>query len=127
MNKRKSYEGLEKSTAEYFTSCDERNSGQKSIIKPYTLSGLLCHLGITRREFERLMKTKKYSPVLIKAKAKIEAFIEENSLTGGLTANASSNSLKYNFGWGEKESDTAENESKKLIVVLDGDAEKLAK
>ncbi len=100
------FSNLEKDIKAYFDYCDSVNEGQKTIKKPYTLSGLLSFLGITRLQFEALCKKRKYAPILLDAKAKIEAFIEENSLNGSLSANASSNSLKYNFGWGEKVTDT---------------------
>ncbi len=123
---RNRYADLEAKVKSYFEDCDEKNSGQKSIIKPYTVSGLICHLGITRSEFERLSKNSKYS-CLLDAKMRIEAFIEENSLTGGLSCNASANSLKYNFGWGEKLIAEQTADAKSIVISLEADAQRLAR
>ena len=116
---------LESDIVDYFSQCDAINQGQKNIIKPYTLSGLLCHLKITRSQFENMCKMRKYSIILIDAKAKIEAYIEENSLTGSLSANASSNSLKYNFGWGEKQ-DTSDTSMQNIVISMQEDQKNLA-
>jgi len=121
------FDNIESDTKEYFDRCDELNTGQKDIVKPYTLSGLLCHLSITRSEFDRMLKSRAYAPILTKALAKIEAFIEENSLTGGLSVNAASNSLKYNFGWGEKQNRDEGEGPGKVIISLGEDAERIAK
>lgn len=123
---RKRYADLEEKVKSYFEDCDEKNSGQKSIIKPYTVSGLICHLGITRAEFERLSRTSNHS-YLMTAKMRIEAFIEENSLTGGLSCNASANSLKYNFGWGEKLIAEQSADAKSIVISLEADAQRLAR
>lgn len=96
---------LQQKIQSYFDYCDELNGESDEIVKPYTFSGLLSHLSLTRDEFSRLLQMRKYSSVLHSAMAKIEAYIEENSLTGGLSINASANSLKYNFGWGERQTE----------------------
>lgn len=102
-------EELEERIEGYFGYCDSFNENDKcEIFKPYTLSGLLYHTGLTKEEFERLMTNKRYSRILCCAKSRIEAFIEENALTGELSCNASLNSLKYYFGWGEKKEDDKE-------------------
>jgi hypothetical protein len=116
---------LQSDINDYFLQCDTINQGQKNIIKPYTLSGLLCHLNITRNQFEDMCKMRKYAKTLIGAKAKIEAFIEENSLTGSLSANASSNSLKYNFGWGEKQ-DANDAGMQNIVISMQEDQKNLA-
>ena len=120
------YAELDSRIEQYFSYCDSVNEGSAKPIKPYTLSGLMCWLGITRKEFEKLLRSERYSKSALYARSKIEAFIEENALTGGLSANAAANSLKYNFGWGEKLSDTPCEEARSLIITLDGDAKVLA-
>ena len=46
----------EKMIHDYFVCCDSLNDEDgKKIVKPYTLSGLLCYIGITRKEFEKLL------------------------------------------------------------------------
>ena len=45
----------EKDINDYFLCCDSLNEkDNKKISKPYTLSGLLCYMGLTRKEFELL-------------------------------------------------------------------------
>ena len=118
---------LEEKIKCYFDYCDSINGeSQKAITKPYTLSGLLCFLGLSRSEFEAMSKKKRYSKIISFARAKIEAYIEENSLTGKLSCNASSNSLKYNFGWGEKQEREQQDTSKHITVTLSPDMKELA-
>ena len=109
----------------YFAACDSLNtasSGGKMIPKPYTLSGLLCELSLTREQFKSLAKSRKGRAFVNWAMLKIETFIEENALSGSIAATAAANSLKYNFGWNEKpEEDT----DKGVLVTLTGEAEKL--
>ena len=92
--KKNKYEGIGEKIKDYFLMCDAVNERSGELVKPYTLSGLVCYLGITRLELEKLCASKKYSSDLQDAKARIEAFIEENALTGELSCNASANSLK---------------------------------
>lgn len=101
---KKSYcaEELEERIKEYFDYCDGKNLGKKDIIKPYTLSGLLCFLSLSRDEYTALLKNRRLSKIFSRASARIEAYIEENMLTGALSCNASLNTLKYSFDWGEK-------------------------
>ena len=94
---------LEKRINDYFLYCDAVNESHNKTVKPYTLSGLLSYMGITKSEFEGLLKTRRNERLFALAKMKIEAFIEENALNGTLSCNASMNSLKYSFGWGEKQ------------------------
>ena len=119
---------LEEKIEEYFLYCDACNEGKKDIVKPYTLSGLLCFTGLTRQEFLRLSKIKRHHSLFKRAEARIEAFIEENMLTGALSCNASLNSLKYNFGWGEKEEggDEKSNEHR-ITVTLSPDMSELSR
>lgn len=115
---------LEKRIDEYFCLCDDLNSADpKRIVKPYTLSGLMSYTGLSRGELQALSKSRKYSGVIADALSKIESFIEEKSLTGVLSCNASMNSLKYNFGWGEKEIDEDEGMRVRSInITLSGEA-----
>lgn len=117
---------LEEMIDGYFDYCDAANEGQKNIIKPYTLSGLLCYTGLTRESFCELLKVKRHKNVLSKALSRIEAYIEENMLTGALSCNASLNSLKYNFSWGEKQEEGGEDVHKNLSVTLSPELSALA-
>lgn len=127
-NKKEKYSELEEKINDYFLYCDAENEGKKGIVKPYTLSGLLCYTGLTRSEFERLSKIKRHEALFKCAEAKIEAFIEENMLTGALSCNASLNSLKYNFGWGEKgDIDEEKSKGQHITVTLSPDMCELAR
>ncbi len=93
----------------YFSTCDETNAacGNK-IVKPYTLSGLLCALGLTKEQFLSLGNSRDGRRLVNYVILKIQAFIEENALSGKLSASAAANSLKYSFGWNEKTESTQE-------------------
>ena len=62
-------------------------------------------------------RLRKYTKMLTAARARIEAFIEENALTGELSCNASLNSLKYHFGWGDKASEEKEAAASRHITL----------
>ena len=118
---------LEEKINDYFLYCDTINESGKEIIKPYTLSGLLCYIGISRQEFEKIASTKRYEKLICRAKAKIEAYIEEKALTGELSISAATGSLKYNFGWGEKMYKSEPTQSGEISVVLSPETENLAR
>ncbi len=122
---------LEKKIKEYFDECDSVNmsgvgASDKKIRKPYTLSGLLCELGMTRGEFEKLGTRPNFAKLYMSALSKIEAFTEEHALTGALSATAAANSLKYNFGWGDTRRADADETEKSIKIILDGDLIRLA-
>ncbi len=128
MNKTTRLSGLEERVEEYFKLCDSINEADsKKIVKPYTMSGLLYHIGLTKHEFDQLSQVKKYSDLLRSARARIEAFIEEKSLSGELSINASQGSLKYYFGWGEKGEITDGTKTQIIQVSLSDEARELAK
>lgn len=98
----------------YFAMCDRENlleERDKKTKRPYTLTGLLCWLDMSEGELAELEALSRYHRRIIGgAKRKIEAYIEENSLAGRLSATASINSLKEHFGWqtkGEGDGDEA--------------------
>lgn len=127
MEKKKKYEDIEERVKDYFLMCDAVNDKNEELVKPYTLSGLLCYLGISRKELEKLCSSKKYSSVMQNAISRIEAFIEENALTGELSCNASMNSLKYNFGWGEHREKNEADTSRHITVALSSEMSELAR
>ena len=123
---------LEKKINQYFTLCDTLNEEKRMAskmskddgkpMKPYTMSGLLCYIGLSYREFEILREKRKYRTLFNGAKSKIEAYIEEKSLTGELSCNASQTSLKYYFGWGERQDfHDAETPKSTVVTVVLGD------
>ena len=108
----------------YFSECDAVNSTcepKMPLAKPYTLSGLLCALGLTRDGFYSLEKTREGRQFVEFVLMKIEAFIEENALSGRLSASAAASSLKYSFGWNEKEKTSDE----PIKISLSDEAKKL--
>lgn len=90
---------LEKAMAKYFEACDRENTDK--IIKPYTLSGLLYSIRLSKEEFACLANGTA-SELADRAMLKIESFIEENALSGRIPSNAAMNSLKTSFS-SEKE------------------------
>ena len=86
--------------------------------KPYTLSGLCLALGITKRQFKALRANKCFCDEVEMALLKIEAYIEENSISGEINGALATAILKENFGWGAKE----ENEEEKTEILLSGEA-----
>lgn len=119
---------LEQRMTAYFENCDRRNGeDEKKFKKPYSLSGLLCELELTRAEFESMGNKRRYAKVIQRALARIEAFTEESALIGAISASAAANSLKYNFGWGSGTAGHASEEGARSIrIVLDEDMMRLA-
>lgn len=74
----------------------------KKQTRPYTLSGLCLALGITKREFKSLKNNRSFSQAVEMALLKIEAYIEENSISGRISGTLALAILRENFGWGEK-------------------------
>lgn len=118
---------LDKKIKDYFYECDSHNEGK--IRKPYTLSGLLYRIEMTKSEFQKLCSKPNFKKLLSAALAKIESFTEEHALIGELSATAAANSLKFNFGWCDtkhKEIDSDEKYPKSIKLILDGDLVQLA-
>ena len=113
-----------KACGEYFSHCDEMNA--QKLKKPYTVSGLCLHLGITRAELDKLSKKRKLASICKETFLKIESFIEENALLGALANTPALYSLKYNFGWTDKPQTKGEEESKNIKISLDGECDKWA-
>lgn len=105
MKKSERLEHYRRKAENYFALCDRENDGcdaKSGLAKPYTLSGLLCALDLTKDEFYALEKSSKGKKLVRYVLMKIEAFIEENALSGRLSANFAQSTLKNSFGWGEK-------------------------
>jgi hypothetical protein len=96
---------------QYFNWCDEQrtiiynDAGQvvKVIEKPYTVTGLCVYLGTTRETLREYMDREEFVDAIKRAKARIENYVEEGSLTGRLNVIASIFNLKNNFGWKDKQ------------------------
>ena len=50
-SKNEKYKDIEKRIESYFEYCDAVNEEKGKIVKPYTLSGLLCDAEMSREEF----------------------------------------------------------------------------
>lgn len=120
---KKGKEELKLKIDEYFNRCDMANENQGKVVKPYTLSGLLCHLNISSEELSQLCRVRELRKIINSAKLRIESHIEENALNGKLSGSAAINSLKCNFGWNEK--NTKDEGVKTLSVVLEDRLEAL--
>lgn len=91
----------------------ETKKGVQFIEKPFTLSGLCIHLGITRQKFTALCRKEEYKEICELAKLIAENYLEENMLNGKINPIATIFTLKNNFGWKEQQA----NEEQKDIVV----------
>lgn len=93
--KYKSAKDLQKGIDKYFRECDEKE-------KPYTMSGLAYSLDIDRTTLINYGERNSYSTLIKKAKAKVQAQLEENALTGKGNATFTIFNLKNNYGWQDK-------------------------
>ena len=105
--------------AKYFMDCDntvifsavcascKKDDGcldcRKRRTRPYTLSGLCLALGITKRQFKNLKTNKCFCDAVEMALLRIEAYIEENCMSGNFNGTFALAVLKENFGFGEEE------------------------
>ena len=124
MKVKNSIETYKKRAQKYFSLCDSQNVGcdaKTGLSKPYTLSGLLCALDLGKEEFYALEKKREGRKFIKYALVKIAAFIEENALSGRLSANFAQSTLKNNFGWGEK----VVTETSSVNITVSDDALKL--
>lgn len=82
---------------QYFSSCNE-------VRRPYTISGLARHLGLTRKTLLEYQKKYggDYADVIEDAKTRIEEFVEACLFKPGIATGTIFN-LKNNFGWNDKQ------------------------
>ncbi len=85
-------EKYRKISDKYFSECDRENCD--GIVKPYTLAGLLCVLGISREQFYSMRESRAGAKFVNYVLLKIEAFIQENALSGKLVSKAASEYLR---------------------------------
>lgn len=117
---KKGRELLKQKIDAYFAECDAANEKEKKAVKPYTLSGLLCYLDLSSEELDSLSAHRSLRPIIGSAKRRIEAYIEENALSGKLSGTAAINSLKANFGWNDK--GTEKTDTDRVEVILSEEA-----
>lgn len=127
----KSVHSLEEKINEYFDSCfaPAYNDDGTPVInpatgnqmmyrtKPWTLSGLACHLGIDRKTLYNYSKNDKFFPTIKNARAKIEAYVEEQLFTPKIAAGVIFN-LKNNFGWQDKPGEDEKNTEDAVAEAL---------
>src|SRR4051812_2952541 len=100
----------------YFADCDPHISTHKVLKKkrgkyvavdepyithsrPYTVSGLALWLGTNRQTLLNYAGREEFLDTIKLAKAKIEAYVEENHLSGYINATTGIFNLKNNYGW----------------------------
>ena len=93
--KYKTEEQLKQGIEKYFKQCDKNK-------KPYTVSGLAYSLDIDRQTLINYEERDSFSPLIKKAKAKIQAQLEENALIGKGNPTFTIFNLKNNYGWKDK-------------------------
>ena len=129
-----------KRAAKYFQDCDQ---GEKNLFckacaetfasekcvsckhfkeKPYTVSGLCLALGITKRKFSALKKDKAFAEAVEMALLRIEAYIEENCISGDIGGTLALALLKEHFDLGEKDENPGT-----ITVLMSEEANTLAK
>ena len=72
----KDVEKLKADCERCFEFCDNENASGK-LKKPYTVSGLCLHLGVSRTELTRLAVRRSHADAMRSVMMKIESFIEE--------------------------------------------------
>lgn len=82
---------------EYFDICNNNR-------RPYTVSGLARHLGLTRKTLLEYQKKYggEYAVIIEDAKTRIEEFVEACLFKSGIATGTIFN-LKNNFGWSDKQ------------------------
>lgn len=82
---------------DYFNMCNDNR-------RPYTVSGLARHLGLTRKtllEYQNKYEGE-YAELIEDAKTRIEEFVESCLFKNGIATGTIFN-LKNNFGWNDKQ------------------------
>ena len=88
-------EAMTKKADGYFAKCDKLD-------KPYTVSGLCVHLGMTRQALHKLAKENaEFTEAIALIKLRIESRVEEGLLKG-LNPTGCIFALKNHFGWKDK-------------------------
>jgi hypothetical protein len=127
----KTKQALEERINEYFNSCFEpafTKSGEPMIdfktgeqmmwqSKPFTMSGLAYYLDIDRKTLYNYGKKEKFFPTIKRAKARVEAYVEEQLFRPQIAAGVIFN-LKNNFGWCDNPSSESQNTEDKVADKL---------
>lgn len=97
----KSNEELKEKIDKYFADCDENE-------KPYTVSGLAVALGTNRQTLINYEEKEGFIDTIKEAKAKIEAYNEEQLYNKNIPTTGVIFNLKNNYGWQDKQDISAE-------------------
>mgnify|MGYP000391426276 CR=1 FL=1 len=102
-------EEMQKLIDDYFDSCfveaqtDDGKTYQKQI-RPFTVTGLAYHLGMTRQGLlDYQAKNKKFNDTITHAKTRIEMYAEEQLFRNQGKTNGVQFNLKNNFNWKDKQ------------------------
>jgi len=101
-------EQFEQGIIEYFRLVEEENKQRKlqrftgEKLKPYTLSGICVHLGISRETWREYGHREEFARAIKQAKTIVENYVEEGLLNGTINAIGGIFNLKNNFGWVDK-------------------------
>lgn len=104
-------EELQKAIDDYFESCftevmnEETGEIKRKQIRPFTITGLAYHLGLTRQGLLNYQhKNKEFLDTITRAKTKIEMYVEEQLFRSSGRVNGIIFNLKNNFkGWKDKQ------------------------
>lgn len=127
----KSKQELQERVDAYFESCFEPafnkkgeplidfRTGEQMIwqTKPFTMAGLACFLDIDRRTLLNYSKDDRFFPTIKRARAKIEAYVEEQLFRPQIAAGVIFN-LKNNFGWKDNACEDEESTENKAADKL---------
>jgi hypothetical protein len=139
--KYKHVEDLEAAIAEYFESCwetkwvENKKTGEWKMltdhegtpileqVRPYTISGMAVHLGLSRMGLHNYKARPEFKPVLEKAKNVCEAYLEEGMLKGKVPAIPGIFNAKNNYGWKDKSELNVSTEVVEMpMITKDGEA-----
>jgi hypothetical protein len=118
----KTKEELEAAIQEYFDSCfikatDDEGRTYDKQIRPFTMTGLAYHLGITRRTLLNYGEDERFFRTITRAKTRIEMYAEEQLFRNQGKTNGVQFNLKNNFGWEDKKKQEIEGEG--LVQIVD--------
>lgn len=90
----------------YFRSVDEKNvdrNGLYHFYVPYTWSGLMAHIGISRSLLNKLMKMLNYGLIIEMAKTRIESHLLEQALMNRVQPVVALKALAHQHDWKENQ------------------------
>jgi len=92
-----SEEALSEAIEQYFAQCEAED-------KPFTVSGLAFHLGMTTETLRAYGESEQFSATVKRAKQRVEIFLETRLF--GTSPTGTIFNLKNNFGWKDQQDHT---------------------